>query len=123
MGGLPSTLRFQTLQITLDLKRILSFDGGDVNVSLKTIDAALTYCVYVQNIDPTLLLTAFLPILLFAGAFALEWHTVRRLIWSSLLLAGQLSALKKRSWSLTLPSLTCKAAIALLLATHVHSVA
>ena len=42
-----------------------------------------------QNIDPTLLLTAFLPILLFAGAFALEWHTVRRLIWSSLLLAGE----------------------------------
>ena len=46
-------------------------------------------CVYVQNLDPTLLLTAFLPILLFAGAFALEWHTVRRLIWSSLLLAGK----------------------------------
>jgi NhaP-type Na+/H+ or K+/H+ antiporter len=44
--------------------------------------------VLLQNIDPTLLLTAFLPILLFAGAFALEWHTVRRLIWSSLLLAG-----------------------------------
>lgn len=41
-----------------------------------------------QSIDPTLLLTAFLPILLFAGAFALEWHTVRRLVWSSLLLAG-----------------------------------
>ena len=41
-----------------------------------------------QSIDPTLLLTAFLPILLFAAAFALEWHTVRRLIWSSLLLAG-----------------------------------
>ena len=45
-----------------------------------------------QNIDPTLLLTAFLPILLFAGAFALEWHAVRRLFWSSLLLAGMLSA-------------------------------
>ena len=45
-------------------------------------------CAFTQNIDPTLLLTAFLPILLFAGAFALEWHTVRRLIWSSLLLAG-----------------------------------
>ena len=43
-----------------------------------------------QNIDPTLLLTAFLPILLFAGAFALEWHAVRRLFWSSLLLAGML---------------------------------
>ncbi|CAL8460804.1 g335 [Coccomyxa elongata] len=41
-----------------------------------------------ESIDPTLLLTAFLPILLFAGAFALEWHTVRRLMWSSLLLAG-----------------------------------
>ena len=41
-----------------------------------------------QSIDPTLLLTAFLPILLFAGAFALEWHTMRRLMWSSLLLAG-----------------------------------
>ena len=51
-------------------------------------------CVCAQNIDPTLLLTAFLPILLFAGAFALEWHTVRRLIWSSLLLAGMLLALK-----------------------------
>ena len=47
-----------------------------------------SHAVCVQNIDPTLLLTAFLPILLFAGAFALEWHTVRRLIWSSLLLAG-----------------------------------
>lgn len=55
--------------------------------------AALMLCEYVQNIDPTLLLTAFLPILLFAGAFALEWHTVRRLIWSSLLLAGMLPAL------------------------------
>ena len=41
-----------------------------------------------QTINPNLLLTAFLPILLFAGAFALEWHTMRRLMWSSLLLAG-----------------------------------
>ena len=44
--------------------------------------------VHAQTIDPNLLLTAFLPILLFAGAFALEWHTMRRLMWSSLLLAG-----------------------------------
>ena len=45
--------------------------------------------VRVQNIDPNLLLTSFLPILLFAGAVALEWHTVRRLLSSSLLLAGK----------------------------------
>ena len=44
---------------------------------------------FLQSIDPELLLTAFLPILLFAGAFALEWHTVRRLFVSSLLLAGE----------------------------------
>ena len=44
-----------------------------------------------QNIQPTLLLTAFLPVLLFAGALALEWHTVRRLLSSSLLLAGGIS--------------------------------
>ncbi len=124
MGGLPSTLRFQTLQITLDLKRILSFDGGDVNVSLKTIDAALTYCVYVQNIDPTLLLTAFLPILLFAGAFALEWHTVRRLIWSSLLLAGHaLSLFKKDPGPLLGQACHGSRQIAWLLATDVHSAA
>ena len=43
-----------------------------------------------QNIQPNLLLTAFLPVLLFAGAIALEWHTVRRLLSSSLLLAGAL---------------------------------
>ena len=45
--------------------------------------------VRMQNIDPNLLLTSFLPILLFAGAVALEWHTVRRLLSSSLLLAGK----------------------------------
>lgn len=45
----------------------------------------------IQNIQPTLLLTAFLPVLLFAGALALEWHTVRRLLSSSLLLAGGIS--------------------------------
>ena len=41
-----------------------------------------------EGIDPNLLLAGFLPILLFAGAFALEWHVVRRLLPSSLLLAG-----------------------------------
>lgn len=41
-----------------------------------------------EAIDPNLLLAGFLPILLFAGAFALEWHVVRRLLPSSLLLAG-----------------------------------
>ena len=51
-------------------------------------DARHRSCLPPQSIDPTLLLTAFLPILLFAGAFALEWHTMRRLMWSSLLLAG-----------------------------------
>ena len=62
---------------------------------LQYTSAALMRCEWAQNIDPTLLLTAFLPILLFAGAFALEWHTVRRLIWSSLLLAGMIPALCK----------------------------
>lgn len=47
-----------------------------------------------QNISPSLLLTAFLPILLFAAAFGLEWHYIRRLIGSSLLLAGKLHALR-----------------------------
>ncbi|KAK9791813.1 hypothetical protein WJX73_006506 [Symbiochloris irregularis] len=41
-----------------------------------------------ENIDPELLLAVFLPIILFGGAFALQWHLVRKLIWSSLLLAG-----------------------------------
>lgn len=42
----------------------------------------------VQDINPELLLATFLPVLLFAGAFNLEWHLVRRLKWSGLLLAG-----------------------------------
>ena len=41
-----------------------------------------------ENMDPNLILAGFLPVLLFAGAFALEWHVVRRLMASSLLLAG-----------------------------------
>lgn len=41
-----------------------------------------------QDINPELLLATFLPVLLFAGAFNLEWHLVRRLKWSGLLLAG-----------------------------------
>lgn len=45
--------------------------------------------MHMQRIDPELLLSAFLPVLLFAGAFALHWHIVRKLIWSSLLLAGE----------------------------------
>ena len=45
-----------------------------------------------QNINPELLLAAFLPVLLFSGAFNLEWHLVRRLKWSALLLAGALPA-------------------------------
>lgn len=55
-----------------------------------------------QNISPSLLLTAFLPVLLFAAAFGLEWHSVRRLFWSSILLAGQsmlyLLRCSKTSW-------------------------
>ena len=41
-----------------------------------------------EGISPELLLAGFLPVLLFAGAFALEWHVVRRLLPSALLLAG-----------------------------------
>lgn len=41
-----------------------------------------------QTIEPNLLLTAFLPVLLFAAAFGLEWHYVRRQFLSALLLAG-----------------------------------
>ena len=72
--------------------------AGLAHICLQRVTCARSHvlCVCAQNIDPTLLLTAFLPILLFAGAFALEWHTVRRLIWSSLLLAGMLSA---RGWA------------------------
>lgn len=40
-----------------------------------------------QNIDPTLLLAVFLPVLLFGSAFAAHWHTVRRQKWGILLLA------------------------------------
>ena len=39
-----------------------------------------------QNIDPTLLLAVFLPVLLFASAFIAHWHTVRRQAGSILLL-------------------------------------
>lgn len=42
-----------------------------------------------NNMDPELLLTVFLPILLFAGSFVLDWHTLRRIKWSALLLAGE----------------------------------
>lgn len=31
-----------------------------------------------QNINPTLLLATFLPVLLFNSAFQAHWHTVRR---------------------------------------------
>ncbi len=40
-----------------------------------------------QNIDPTLLLSVFLPILLFGSAFASHWHTVRTQKYGILLLA------------------------------------
>lgn len=42
-----------------------------------------------QNINPELLLTAFLPVLLFAAAFGLEYQYIRRLFTSGLLLAGE----------------------------------
>ena len=48
----------------------------------------MTSWVPAQSINPTLLLTAFLPVLLFGAASVLEYHTARRLMWSSLLLAG-----------------------------------
>lgn len=41
-----------------------------------------------EGISPELLLAGFLPTLLYAGASALKWHTVRRLLPSALLLAG-----------------------------------
>ena len=42
-----------------------------------------------QNIDPTLLLAVFLPVLLFASAFIAHWHTVRRQAVPILLLVRQ----------------------------------
>ena len=59
----------------------------------------MTSWVPAQSINPTLLLTAFLPVLLFGAASVLEYHTARRLMWSSLLLAGA------RRWPLPLTRL------------------
>ncbi len=36
------------------------------------------YHLLMQNINPTLLLATFLPVLLFNSAFQAHWHTVRR---------------------------------------------
>ena len=48
----------------------------------------LTVSLCPQRIDPELLLAGFLPIILFAGAFSLEFHFVRKLFWSAIILAG-----------------------------------
>lgn len=37
--------------------------------------------------SPEFLLSLFLPVLLFASAFAIEWHTFRQVMWQALLLA------------------------------------
>lgn len=42
-----------------------------------------------ENIDPELLLTVFLPVLLFGAAFAMDWNMLRRVKFSALLLAGE----------------------------------
>lgn len=42
----------------------------------------------ITGMSPTLLLTIFLPVLLFASGFSLEWHLVRKLAGQCLLLAG-----------------------------------
>jgi NhaP-type Na+/H+ or K+/H+ antiporter len=43
---------------------------------------------YWHAMSPTLVLGVFLPILIFASGFSLDWHTVKRLKWQVLLLAG-----------------------------------
>ncbi|CAG9467732.1 unnamed protein product [Pedinophyceae sp. YPF-701] len=40
------------------------------------------------GIDPHLLLQVFLPVLLFASGYSMDWHLVKKLVWQMLLLAG-----------------------------------
>jgi hypothetical protein len=82
-----------TLHITaIPYTALLLVWGVLVGLSIETVGRAAPLLAagthLWENMEPTLLLAAFLPVLLFAGAFALEWHVVRRLLPSSLLLAG-----------------------------------
>ena len=67
--------------------------GGEVCCFCRLLPAAhLSRARRPQNISPQLLLSAFLPIILFSGAFAFDFAVAMKLISSSLLLAGGLPA-------------------------------
>lgn len=69
--------------------------------------AGLNY-YFMQHIPPNVFLSVFLPVLLFAAAFVLQWHFVQKLFYEAVLLAGRFLAHIPVSPSLMNAKLACK---------------